>query len=90
MNDSIWSPKFPNKMQQACCKIPYKGYEISIAMDDSCGAMDTLSRSDIRIYREYDDKDVTEQFWHNEYDIHATAGNLQYIFSQIDMFGDRD
>ena len=85
---SIWSPK--GMTQSACCKIPYKGYEISIAMDDSCGAFEHYSRSDIRIFRDYDDKDVTSFFWRVDGNCCATASNLKYIFSMIDMFGDRE
>lgn len=33
----------------ACTKIIYKGFEISIAMDDSCGRMSDLTRADIRV-----------------------------------------
>jgi hypothetical protein len=90
MNTNIWSPKIPESMSVACCKIPYKGYEISIAMDDSCGVHDTLCRSDIRVYRDSDDKDVTEEFYEREGTCVANAENLQYIFSRISMFGDRD
>lgn len=83
---NIWSPKIENSMHQACCKIPYKGYEISIAMDDSCGVFDTLRRSDIRVFRDYDGKDVTENFYGSSNPVcYATAENLQHIFSQIDM-----
>lgn len=90
MNNNIWSPKGMPE-HQACVKIPYKGYEISIAMDDSCGGMDTLRRSNIRVYREWDDADVTDQFWPVCNGVcTANADNLKDIFSQIDMFGDRD
>lgn len=45
-----------------CIRIPYKGYEISISCDDSCGVMDKdLARSDIRVYEEEGGKDVTVQ-----------------------------
>jgi hypothetical protein len=90
MNNNIWSPKIGNATKQACCKIPYKGYEISIAMDDSCGCLTTLSRSDIRVFRDWDSKDVTEDFYKADSTCVANAKNLQYIFSMIDMFGDRD
>jgi hypothetical protein len=88
MNGSIWAPK--GMEDRACCKIPYKGYEISIAMDDSCGVFNEYIRSDIRVFREYDDADVTDQFWEHDYTCCATAGNLKYLFSMIDMFGARD
>ena len=91
MNNSIWSPK-PKHMppNQACTKIPYKGYEISIAMDDSCGAFDTLRRSDICVFRDWDGKDVTNDFYKDGGTCEANANNLRNIFSMIDMYGDRD
>lgn len=90
MNANIWSPKIQNGMNHACCKIPYKGYEISIAMDDSCGTQSTLRRSDIRIFCDWDGKDVTEKFYRHSAVCVANADNLLYIFNQIDMYGDRD
>jgi len=88
MNKPIWAPK--GMTCSACTKIPYKGYEISIAMDDSCGTLEDYSRSDIRVYRDYDGKDVTEDFYKGCEVCIATADNLKSIFSMIDMFGDRD
>ncbi len=90
MSKPIWAPK--GMENRACCKIPYRGYEISIAMDDSCGTLTTFGRSDIRIFRDWDEKDVTEEFWPNSMGCtcHGNAENLKYIFSKIDMFGDRD
>lgn len=41
-------------------KIMFHGYEISVASDDSCGTMDHLKRTDIRIFK--GDEDVTGQF----------------------------
>jgi hypothetical protein len=41
-----------------CVRIPYKGFVISISCDDSCGCMDDLGRSDIRVYQ--NDQDVTQ------------------------------
>jgi hypothetical protein len=55
----IWAFKF-NHHGQANTKIEFKGYQISIAMDDSCGTMEHYSRTDIRIY--HGDSDVTENF----------------------------
>lgn len=84
----IWSPKGMSK--SACCKIPYKGYEISIAMDDSCGVLPEYSRGDIRVFRDCDSKDVTTEFWKMDGVCTAYASNLQYIFAMIDMFGDQE
>jgi hypothetical protein len=80
--NNIWSPKIANGTQQACCKIPYKGYEISIAMDDSCGAYDSLSRSSICVFR--DGEDVTESSVQGDDVIVADAHALKYIFNWID------
>ncbi|MFC5353540.1 hypothetical protein [Azospirillum himalayense] len=43
-----------------CMKLELNGYEISIAADDSCGALNTLRRIDVRVFRE--DEDVTDRF----------------------------
>jgi hypothetical protein len=76
----IWAPK--GMQGRSCCKIPYKGYEISIAMDDSCGALDTYSRSDIRVYRESDDVDVTHLFTDSM--LYGDAETLKSVFATID------
>lgn len=73
---TIWAPKFHG---QACTKIPYKGYEISISMDDSCGAMASYSRSSIAVFRGADN--VSHLFHGRE---NATAENLIAIFNKID------
>lgn len=83
MNDPIWSPKISNGTKQACCKIPYKGYEISIAMDDSCGTHVILCRSDIRVFRDADGADITDRFTDASY-IVADAYALKVIFKRID------
>lgn len=54
-----------NKHKQVCTKIPYKGFEISIAMDDSLVGGD-LMRSDIRIF-DAADQDVTHLFFPRDY-----------------------
>jgi hypothetical protein len=88
MNNPIWAPK--EMYKSACCKIPYKGYEISIAMDDSCGAFEQYNRSDIRIFRDWDGKDVTYEFFRKQGIVSASADTLKEVFANIDMFGDRD
>jgi hypothetical protein len=85
MNDNIWAPKGMGT-RSACCKIPYKGYEISIAMDDSCGALPNFSRSDIRVYRESDDVDVTGRF--TDHMLYGDAETLKSVFATIDGFGE--
>lgn len=44
----------------ACLKLTLNGHEISVSCDDSCGALDTLRRVDVRVFR--DDEDVTDEF----------------------------
>lgn len=41
-----------------CLKLEFNGHEISVACDDSAGALDTLRRVGVRVYR--GDEDVTE------------------------------
>ena len=64
----IYGIKFPPVPQEygdtysnsrANTKIVHGGYEISIFMDDSCGTMENLSRTDMRVYRTSNDEDVT-------------------------------
>lgn len=69
--------------KSVCTKIPYRGYEISIAMDSSHGDGD-LSRSDIVIY-DHAQKDVTFELL-TEYSgvVPATAESLKEAFAAID------
>lgn len=76
---SIWAPKMQD---QACTKIPYKGYEISIAMDDSCGVMEVYGRSGIVVFKGADC--VSHLFFDGAAQCDATAENLIAIFSRID------
>lgn len=80
---TIWAPKMQG---QACTKIPYKDYEISIAMDDSCGVMEIYGRSSIAVFDGHGD-DVSSWFWAtpDQRMIDATAENLIAIFSRIDQ-----
>ena len=68
--------------RRANMKIPYKGFEISIAMDDGLGAFKNYHRSDLIIV---DDYGVvrTDRFTD---DTQATAENLIEIFSRIDTY----
>lgn len=88
MNKSIWSPK--GQVFGTCVKIPYNGYEISIAMDDNLGCYKEYSRSNLRVFRDWDGKDVTNDFYKDGGTCEANAYNLRNIFSMIDMYGDRD
>ena len=38
------------KIAEVCIKIPYRGTEVSIAMDDSCGCMKVIGRCEIRVF----------------------------------------
>lgn len=40
----------PFDPHSVCVKIPYKGHEISIALDDSCGAFAVCQRGNIKVY----------------------------------------
>lgn len=83
MSKNIWAPK--GMYKAACCKIPYKGYEISIAMDDSCGGMSYYGRSDIRVWCDATGEDVSDKF-HMEgcSMLYGDAETLKHIFAVID------
>ena len=69
--------------KQTCTKIPYKGFEISIAMDSSHSNGD-LCRSDIRVFS--GSADMSSMFY-PQADcsvIIAHAENLKMIFAKID------
>lgn len=78
---TIWAPKMQGRV---CTKIPYKGYEISIAMDDSCGVMEVYGRSSIAVFRGPDD--VTPMFYTrgDQTMLDATAETIKLIFAKID------
>lgn len=76
---------------QTCTKIMFGGFEISIAMDDSCGAMENLSRSDIQVYKLTNTEggiirqEMTKRF--AECDGYPGTGELLYqIFKNIEKF----
>lgn len=80
--NTIWAPKLAGS---ACTKIPYKGYEISIAMDDSCGVMEDYRRSSICVFRDCDGENVTLMFSpEGRHELPADAETLQQIFLKID------
>jgi hypothetical protein len=51
------------------------GYVVSVAFDDSCGAMQNLGRSDIRVY-DANDRDVTERVFGSDAVVIGTIDNL--------------
>lgn len=63
-------------------KIPYAGYEISIAFDDSCGRLNTLSRTDIRVFK--NDVDVTDRFEKKGKIIYGNLKEVMRIINKID------
>ena len=83
---NIWAPK--GMTRSACTKIPYKGYEISVAMDDSCGTMHYFGRSDIRVWCDATGEDVSIKFYQSEdqYMLYGDAETLKHIFAVIDSF----
>ena len=60
----------------ACVRITVGEYEISIAFDDSCGALQELSRGDIRVY--LGEADVTEEISTGV--IYATIEDLVMVY----------
>lgn len=78
---SIWGARMPDG--SACTKIPYKGYDISIAMDDSCGAMADYRRSSVAVYK--DGVFAAALFGDGPcVDLPADAETLKAIFYKID------
>lgn len=67
----------PNKMvgNQVCIKEIVNGYEISIAFDDSCGALVDCARGDIRVF--YGESDITSEISENV--IRATIENIVMV-----------
>jgi hypothetical protein len=71
---------------QVNTKIAYKGYEISLALDDSCGNPKELFRGDFLIFKDY--LDVTVEFFPDYTSssiICATGESLHEIVNLIDQ-----
>ncbi len=75
-----------------CTKIPYKGFEVSIRMESSCGP-DDLDRSDIRIFEEPGSmfgRDVTYKFFPKEIKkqgmLNGDGNTLKAVFRRIDNY----
>jgi len=80
----IYSPK-PLTQEQFCTKIIFRGFEISISMDDFCGALQQLSRTNIRVYKGQGFyEDVTDYFGFN-----TNAEDLFDIMKRIEQIADR-
>jgi hypothetical protein len=93
MNDNIYTPRIcinliqrkPTNGVNTAVVIPYRDYEISIGMDDSCGAMENLGRSDLIIMK--NGKNVTGDFFAGYTKgtiITATAAHLKIMMDAID------
>jgi len=68
---------------QVCVKIPYKGYEISLAFDDSCqGIGRNMFRSYLRVFK--DDVDVTNQFFYEDEVCGVQENDLPKVYKMID------
>lgn len=71
-----------------CVRIPYKGFEVSVALDTSHTDGD-LHRSDLRIYKS--ERNMTRQFMSDQTQdgescYHVTAELLQSAFQAIDLY----
>jgi hypothetical protein len=82
---------------RACTRILHGSYEISIAMDDSCGALSVMSRSDLRVYVTVsgsgDSIDVTDKVfdmeeWGNT--VYGTFDNLLRAMEWVRMRVEQD
>lgn len=79
----IYGIKFQHS-GHACTKIIFEGYEISIAMDDSCGCMEHFKRTSICIYQENSGVNVTNKFFKGKDEIYgADANTLCKIIQKI-------
>ena len=70
----------------ACLKIPYRGLEVSIAYDNSCGAMvENLRRSEIRVYAdEGRGADISDKILTDADGYNVDADMLIRVFKRID------
>ena len=69
-----------------CTKIIFRGFEISISMDDSWGALKQLSRTNIRVYKgKHFEEDVSDFFGFN-----TDSEDLFSIMSRIDKFKEKE
>lgn len=78
-------PDIANKA--VCVVIPYKGYEVSVAMDSSHRADADLSRSSLCVFSTNDGSTNVTQTLFPEFgssDVPAHAGSLMLAFARID------
>jgi len=75
-----------------CIKIDYRGLEISIATDNSCGAMDSMARCSLAIFNdnnEYVSSTIIPGC--NDKEIYyVDGGDLYNVFKAIDVYLDFD
>jgi hypothetical protein len=84
---TIFSPKRSTEDHQTCTKVVFKNYEISIAMDDSCGGLPVMGRTDIRVFFPVGStNDVTRDFF-PDYDglLIGDSDSLYETFKRIDQ-----
>ena len=81
--ETMWAVKGMST-GSACMKIPYKGFEISVAFDDSCGTAEHYVRTYIRIYSEA--TDVTAKLMGVAEMVHISAEDLKQAFAAVDRF----
>jgi hypothetical protein len=74
---SVWATKFSgDKTGHANTNIDFKGFIISIAMDDSCGEFDHFFRSDVRVFK--NKEDVTKKFFRGSCDHVFVTGDILF------------
>lgn len=81
--ETIWVHK-QSTLNSTCIKLPYLGFEISIHVDDSAGALPVLGRSDLRIYS--GEKDMTEIILGSSYVYRIDVDTLKYVFQRIENY----
>ena len=81
MENCIYGIKW-SRTNMACTKIVYKGYEISLAMDDSCGARPHLSRTALSVFDKNDgENNITKIFMSDEEKEYLTDGEYAEIYN---------
>ena len=78
---SIWAPK-PNS-GHVCVKFVAGKREVSLCLDDSCGAMSNLYRGDLRCFNGQADQTM-EVFGKKEYEtVHASLDNFELAMAWL-------
>jgi hypothetical protein len=69
--------------RQVCVKEIVNDIEISIGFDDSCGALQNMSRADIRLF-DQDDNDIT-----SEYSTDVIVGTIENMIAVYEWVKNR-